>query len=223
MNILSTHFYFLSALAVALLALAIWIYYRYQKGPSILYLCGFLLGLSLIAAVSSMIFLPLSETSLLLLARLGYVAGVLTFSMLLMFSWYFPIPSAKIPRNDILWWVIPLSFFVPYALLSPVLIQAVEVTDRGLQELPGSGYWVFPVFVIAYYVLALKNFFQKFRYTSGKEQKNLRVFVIALIIAAFAGTVFDVIIPAITGTRVQIGIYTAGALFGISAYIVMKK
>lgn len=223
MNNISLHVYFLGFISLALLSLAIWIFVRYQKTNSILYLCGFLLGLSLIAGISALVFLPLSTESITLLTRAGYLGGVLTFSMLLMFSWYFPTLSRSIPKRDHLFWIVPLSFFPPYILLNPSFLVSAEHTPTGTQETTGNGYWVFLTFVIVYFLPTLRNLFRKLPSVSGKEQRDLKLFTWALVVAAMLGVIFDVIIPATGRPRVPIGVYSSTLLLGIASYIVMKK
>lgn len=223
MSDIRLHTYFLYPLSAALLVLAVWMLKRYQPSLRIQYYAGFLTGLSGIAAIQATIFFPLSTAAIITLTRFGFLAGVVTFTMLLMFSWYYPIPSASLPKQSFLFWVVPFAFFVPFVLFNPDFVRSVEVASAGTRELYGPSFYVFPAFVAAYVLLALRNLGSKLQFVSGREQRDTRLFIWALIVATLSGFIFDVILPATGRPRVPIGIYSTAVVFGLSAYIVAKK
>lgn len=222
---MTLHPILLILLSLSLLGLAIWLIKRYQPSSLTRYYVGFLFGLATIAGVHGLIFLSINGPVelLTLLDKFGYLGGVITFSMLLQFSFYYPIPSAKIPNRSELLWIVPLVFFIPYFLLSEIAIQQAMELNGGVKEIYGPGFFIFPLFVITYVIWTIINLVKKIKITQGPEQRNTRLFIIVLILATLAGVIFDVVIPALGNTRQPIGIYTSGILFGLSVFIITRK
>lgn len=215
--------YILALLAACLLGLAMWIISRYQSSPSILYYAGFLFGLATIAATQAALSVDLPVDQATLLTRLGYLGGVWTFSMLLMFSWYYPVPNRHLPKQANLLWIVPIVFFVPFALSSSSFIQYAQTTTSGLLEHHGQLFLVFPLFVLAYVIAALRNLIAKLGYVRVKQRNDTQTFIWVLIVATLAGLIFDVLLPATGRMRIPIGIYSSAVLFGLSTYIVAKR
>ncbi|MBI2984616.1 MAG: hypothetical protein HYY50_03255 [Candidatus Kerfeldbacteria bacterium] len=210
-------------LAASLLSLSGWMVQRYQRSPSITYYAGFLSALSAIAIIQGSLFLNLESPVVLFLTRLGYLAGAATFSFLLLFTWYFPIPSQRIPKNDRWYLLLPIVFFLPLVLFNPSFIRNVVLADGFWHEIHGPLFWVFPIFVSVYVVWSLANLVTKFRYVQSPQWGSIKVFMVALIAAVLSGLIFDVLIPVTGRPRIPIGIYSASLLFGFSTYIVAKK
>jgi hypothetical protein len=140
-----------------------------------------------------------------------------------MLSWYYPIPSASIPKQTILFWLIPLIFFIPYILFNPSFIHGVERVGTALKESYGPAYFVFPLFVLGYVTWSLKNLISKLKFVEGRQLRDTRLFIWAFILAVLSGLVFDVMVPATGRPRVPIGIYSSVIIYGLSAYIMAKK
>lgn len=143
--------------------------------------------------------------------------------MLLMFSWHYPIPSRNIPANSHLFWIVPLAFFLPYILLTDVFIPGIRILNGYPTEVHGPGYWVFPVFVLVYFVWFVVNFATKLKYVHGTLYQDTLAFMWLLILSAAAGVLFDVVLPALGSPRIPLGIYSAIPIVGLSTYIVLKK
>lgn len=217
------HVIILGFLAAAYLALGLWIHAKYQRSAAIQSFVGFLLGLAALS-LASLLYQLSSEPSILFrIAQFGYLSGVFTFSMMLVFSWNYPIPSTSSPKNQTLFWIVPLVFFLPLLFLSDGFLKAVEVVGAQRREVAGSLYWLFPVMVTTYFIWALINFFRKLKFLEGKQLRAMRVFVWAFVASAFVGVAFDVVLPAIRGVRGPYGIELSLALVGISSYIAFKK
>lgn len=212
-------------LALALTALAVWMLRRYQPGASIRYYAAFLLGLALIAMLHGMIslFIDGPVELLTMFDKFGYVSGVFTFSMLLLFSFHYPIPSAATPQRSELLWIVPLAFFIPYLLFSDMAIKSVMAVNGGLRESYGPGFFIFPAFVLVYVAWAIINLINKLGFTVGRELQNTRLFILVLICSAIVGFVFDVLYPFLGSVRYPAGVYAGGALFGLSVFIVTRK
>lgn len=209
-------------LAAALLTLSAYILFNYQRSQSIRYYAGFLLGLAIIAIAQAK--LPLTENSatLLTITRVGYFGGVVTFTMLLMFSFFFPVPNKKSAVQQNLLWIIPLTFFVPVVFLSNTFLSSVTENAKGIQENQGTLFFLFPILIILYVFWTLKNLITKRGLTQGLSQP-VGIFIWVLLIATTLGLIFDVLLPALGQPRLGIGIYSAIVLFGLSTYIVVKR
>lgn len=210
-------------LSAALLSLAVWMLRRYQRSLSITYYSLFLLALAGIAATNGWLLSNWAGPTPLRLTQVGYFFGVLTFSMLAMFSLYYPIPSTRIPKRPELFWIVPVVFFLPFIFLSSIFISSVTVGVGSTHEIYGSGFWIFPVFVIAYLVWSLVNFARKLRLAQGREQQATLTMIWAVSLASISGSVFDVIIPATGRPHMPIGIYSSAVLFGLSVFFIARK
>ncbi len=215
------HAYLLSFLALLLLGLSLWLLTRYQASAGIRYYAGFLFGLAVLAAVSGLIYV-VPAAVLLVVTRIGYIAGAWTFSMLLLFSWYFPTPSASTPRQANMFWVVPLAFFIPLALWSPDFISGVALWGSGSVESHGHLFFLLPIFIGFCVVWAFKNLVQKIT-GDRKARTDLVTFSWVLIVTTVLGVVFDIILPATGRPRIPIGIYSSAVLFGLSTYIIARK
>lgn len=220
---MSPHAIFLGIISLLMFGGSLWIFFTYQRSASILAYCGLLLGLSLVAAASALTTIEFSNRSLLMITRFGYLTGVLAFSMVLVFSWYYPVVSPKIPQHVVLFWTIPIAFFLPYILFNPNFVQGVEFEGSRTRESMGSGFWVFPAFVIAYAIGAVKNLIEKIRITQGTRQLAASAFLIILSVSIILGVFFDVVLPALGYARTFFGVESSMIFFALSIYIVLKK
>lgn len=219
---LATQTILLYLMAAALFSLGVWMLGRYQRSPAVLYYAFFLFGLTGIAAIQSTLFLGTTADQALMLSRIGYAFGALTFAMLLMFSFYYPIPNANLPRQIELIWAVPVAFFLPF-VFNPTFLASVSVLSSGTKELPGPSFWIFPAFVASYVIWTLINLVKKLQHVKGREQQTTRVFIWALSVTSVVGLVFDVLLPSLGWPRIPVGIYSSSVLFGLSAYIVTRR
>lgn len=222
MNI-SIHLYILSVTGLALLGLGIWIRHGYQNSLAIHYYSAFLFSLAAMAIISGLAFFPFSPSSMLWVDRFGYFFGLVTFCMLLMFSFYFPIPNKNISERIRLIYIVPIAVLGTLILTSQLFLQDVSGSGISLTEHRGSLYWLFPVFIMLSMIFTLTNFFRKNSLVQGKASSDLRMITIMLIVASLLGLIFDVLWPALGGPRLFIGVYSTALLFAISTYIVYRK
>lgn len=220
MNPYSLILFFLASLLVGL---GVTIVSKYQRSGSIRYFSAFLGSLALIALTQGLLLISDRTDTALLFTRLGYLSGVLTFSFLLAFSWYFPIPSKKGPDSILLYWLVPIAFFIPLILLSPSFIISVEVVRGSIKENVGNLYLLVPVFIVGYLIKTLFNLAGKMKYLQADDQRSVKLFIWALLAASFIGTFFDIILPSLGYIRAPFGIFFASVIFSLSAYIVAKK
>lgn len=215
------HLYLLSTLALLLVGLSLWLLTRYQSAPAIRYYAGFLFGLAILATVSGLLYIS-PDTMTVTLTRVGYIAGIWTFSMLLVFSWFFPSPSPSTPTQSNLFWLLPLAFFIPLILWSPDFVVGAAVSGSGTIENHGSLFILFPIFVMIYVVWSFVNLLQKI--TGAKSARaDLVTFSWVLMVATVLGVIFDVILPASGHSRIPVGIYSSSILFALTTSIVARK
>lgn len=216
-------FYASIVMAAVLIGLAVTLIRSYQKSPAVRYYALFLLSLATIGLIHALLFLTNEQSTLTLMTRFGYLAGTLTFSFLLMFSLYYPIPGRVMGPRTILWWLLPVVFFVPYIFFNPNFIFSVEPALKGFSEHHGWSFVIFPVFVLAYCVMTLMNLFGKWNKVQGRQQRDLQIFSWIFVLTLALAFIFDVVLLG-TGTRwVPIGLYSAFLLCGFSTYIVRRK
>lgn len=212
----------LYTLASGMLVLATTMFVQYQRSESIRYYFGFLLGLSVIAFAQASLPILDKESSLLLVTRIGYFGGIVTFTMLLMFSLYFPVPTATRVRIPALLWVVPIAFFTPLILLSNSFVSSVTLVSPWTKEVYGPAFFLFPGLVIVYVIWSIHNLFLKRELTQGTSRPT-GLLLWTLLGSMSLGLVFDVLLPAIGQTRIPVGIFSAIVLFGLSTFIVLKK
>lgn len=210
-------------IGLALLGLGTWIRTRYQSSQAIIYHSLFLSSLGVIAIVSGLTYVQLPAERMVWIFRLGYFSGLVTYCMLLMFSFFYPIPNQRISSRLGLLWILPMCILGTLILTSPLFLQGLDQVSNGWTEIQGALYWLFPLFVLMALVWTLTNFFRKKSMVQGKDKSSLQIFTAVLIIASVLGLIFDVLLPAFGGTRLHIGVYAASVLFAVSSYIVLRK
>lgn len=218
------HVYILFTLAAILVVLALWMLAKYQRSPSIIFYSTMFLGLAGLAVITALILLSADDGLVLFLSRLGYVFGVVVFSMMLMFSWHYPIPSARIPRQADFFWALPLAFFLPLTLFSSAVVIGIERFAGTVREVAGPGFFVFPFLIGVYLIWTIANLVSKIKMTAGEQRKNLQFVTLALLLGAGSAVIFDAVLPYL-GWPVKhyVSIETSSALIGLTAYIVIKK
>ncbi|USN53788.1 MAG: hypothetical protein H6760_01300 [Candidatus Nomurabacteria bacterium] len=170
---------------------------------SIRYYSGFLFGLALIALLNGLLLLFGGQESQTVLHKIGFISGTFTFVMFFMFSKYFPISTARPNSRDILFWVIPITFFIPFILFNQQFIQSV-IIENGISK-PTFGVWYTPfMLVLATFVLgAIYNLIQKYKITTELEiRKNIRDITAVFFVSGLLGFLLDVVLP-------RFNVYTA--------------
>lgn len=219
---MSIHFYILSVLAAADICLALWMFARYIRTAAILYYAAFLLSLGCIAVISALTLTTWSDNHLLILDRLGYIFGAMTFTMLLFFSFYYPVSSKLVSGNTRLMWIIPLAFFVPFIFI-PAFIPAVSRGASFLVEEHGPLYFIFPLYVVTLFIWSMYNLVRKLKTGLGIN-KSVRIFIYALLLTALIGVVNDVILRPIGKTPVPyLGDESSSLIFALTVGIILKK
>lgn len=216
----SIHFYILTSIGLSILGLGVWVKKSYQSSQGIQYYSFLLFALGNMATISGLTFLQFSAETMLWLVRLGYFFGMVTFCMLLMFSFFFPIPNRRISPHITFVWVLPICILGTLIFSSPLFIQSV---DSLLAETRGSLYWAFPLFIVLSMILTLRNLFRKRSIVQGKDKFSLHFFSVILVITSLVGLIFDVLLPSLGVPRLYIGIYSSVALVIISSYIIFRK
>lgn len=217
------HTYALLGIALALVVLAGRLFLKYQKTPSIQYYASMFLGLAFLAAITAAIPLTADDGLALFLTRLGYLVGVGVFSMMLLFSWYYPVPMSM-PKKPELFWIIPMVFFFPFALMSDMLVQGVERTERGIGEVAGPGFLVFIVVIAASFVWSLVNLGLKLRFVAGAQRRNTIFVLLGLVLGAGSSVIFDGLLPLFGHpVRHYVSVELSSVLIGCTAYIATRK
>lgn len=218
------HAYILLAIALVLMSLALRLFLKYQRTPSIAYFATMFLGLAALAIITTIVITSQNDGTVLLATRLGYFAGVLVFSMMLMFSWYYPAPSKNIPRHQELFWIVPLVFFLPFILMSSMAVQGIERVNSVVREVAGPGFFVFPLFVLIFIAWSLGNLVTKLRTTQVDQQRNVRLVILGFTLGAGASLLFDAILPLFGHPpRHYVSVELSSVLIGVTAYIVTRK
>lgn len=220
---MNIHVIILGFLTAAYLVLSLWLLTKYQRSASTQSLVAFLLGLTAMSFATFLFELQSEPPTLFRIAQFAYLAGVVTFSLALIFSWNYPIPSVGAPKNQFVFFLVPLAFFVPLIFFGDEFLKAVVVTGAQRREVVGSLYWFFPALATTYFLWGFINLFRKIRYLEGRQLRIMRLFVWALIASGLAAVTFDVILPAIRGIRGPYGIELSLVLVGITSYIAFKK
>jgi hypothetical protein len=222
---MSVHVFILGVLAIIHIVLAIWTFRTYERSEAIRYFCGFLLGMSLIAALNGAMLIPGTESSWLTITRVGYVAGVFTFTMFSLFALAYlgPMARPKIGRAFI--WALPLAFFAPYVFLNNEFVRSVDKVDGLPKETIGTQYWPFLVVVFCLVLWSVLLLVKKLRMSVGEMRKNTAMLLTAFILSAgVGGLALDVILPAFDIRYAHyIGIETSVLLAGLTAFIVGKR
>lgn len=211
----------LLVLAATLIGLAVWVLNKYQKSAGIFYYSGFLFGLGLIALTDALLYLlPVAVDPW--IARTGYMTGVFTFSMLLMFTANYPRPIFSRRPLHVIWWLGPLLFFFPIFLMNETTVQAIVRQGNGFIETHGAYFWTFPLFVAGYGILTVINLFRQLKGVVGSEQRRVRIFLATLVFAIILASVFDVLLPALGHPRYPVGINSGAIIFALSVAIIVK-
>lgn len=224
MSVNVIHFYILLLIAAVLIWLSLRLFSKYQKTPAITYLGFLFLALAVLATITGTIGISTNDGNVLILTRLGYLFGVLVFSMMLMTSWYFPVPSANFPRRTELFWIVPVAFFLPLTVLSNSLIQGIERFNGNIKEVAGPAFFLFPLLVAVYFILSLINLIKKLSSVQGEQRKHLQLIIAGLCLGAGSAVIFDAVLPFFGfPARHFVSIELASVFIGSSVFIVTRK
>lgn len=200
-----------------------WMIKKYQRSPSVIYLSGVLLGLAIMMTAQVVLFSTKDLSTALLFDRLGFFGGVWTFSMILMFSLFFPFPTKRLPHNNALLWILPNVFFLPYIFLNPSFLKSVDFVAAGVHENYGMSFWLFPLVIGAFFISSVVVLLKKVPLAQGVTQSSIRLFVLTLFVTTGLAIFFDVVRPAFGYPRIPISGLYALLLFSVSTYVLARK
>ncbi len=218
------HFYILLLIAAVLVWLSSRLFLKYQKAPAITYLSFLFLALAVLATITGIIGISTNDGNVLVLTRLGYLFGVAVFSMMLMTSWYFPVPSPNLLRRTELFWIVPVAFFLPLTVLSSSLVQGIERFNGNVKEVAGPAFFLFPLLVAVYFILSLVNLIKKLGTVQGEQRKHLQLIIAGLCLGAGSAVIFDGVLPFFNfPARHYVSIELASVFIGSSVFIMTRK
>lgn len=218
------HSSLLLILALLDFGLGAWILGKYQRSRSILALGGLLFGLAALCVLLAAMSVTSDPAVRLGLGRLATLAGVWTFSLIYLFSVYYPSPS--VGQVGFSRFVLPvaLAFFIPLVYFGPNFLQSVSLHDGVPEAVTGTSYFIFSFYAAAIFLFGMVNLLAKVSRLQGAERRQTAIMSIALLGSGAIGLVTDVMMPALKlGHPPFIGLESSAAIVGVAAVIALKK
>jgi signal transduction histidine kinase len=125
-----------------------------------------------------------------------YIAGALIGYFLMIFASIFPEEKDIKPMLLILY-TIPVIIYIALILFIPeFLVKGVIINENGNDvNLGKSEYFLYIVLLVTYIYMALLVLYTKYRKYNGLKRYQLLFIFSSILIAAIAGTIFDLILP----------------------------
>ncbi len=164
----------------------------------------------------------LALTELPVFAKLILLGGTLVVGTLYVLSYIFP-QKDKVPARVLLA-LLPLYTTAIIISFSPLIIQGAIVHQDGhLEPINGPLFPLFAVIFIVYIVATIVQFLKSYRSSAGRARLQIRYFFMGLGIFIVAAVIFDVILPWIGITELNVLGPMASLIFvGSTGYAIVR-
>ncbi|MFA4858144.1 MAG: ATP-binding protein [Candidatus Margulisiibacteriota bacterium] len=139
------------------------------------------------------------------------------------FSLVFPREENKIKWPQFLIMFLPSVIFVPL-IFSPLIIEKAEKMTWGYNALSGPLYYIFAMFLAAYFLLGFMNLANKLFKAKGIEKIQIRYVFVGFLLTILAGLVTNLMILGIfeNAQYTWVGPYSTIFFVGFSTYAIVR-
>ena len=156
--------------------------------------------------------------------RLAFMSSSFFFIPAYFLSVYFPKEDKRYPVIDKCVLCVGIFFSIIAAFTNLVIYDIKNITYWGAEVILGKGIIIFYIAITTITLLVFYNFFKKYLTLSKNNKLKTQYFLIGISIFAILNLVFNVIVPAVTGSfkYYQFGDYSVIFLLGFTAYAITK-
>ncbi len=144
------------------------------------------------------------------------------------FAYFFSIhfPKIILKRHPIFEKIAILSLITLSlaTILTDAVVKNVEKKDWGFNIIPGNAINIFYFLVTIFILVILFNLIYKYFHLLPPDKLRIQYFIIGVIIYALFQSIFNIILPLVSGTKQywQLGDFSAIFLIGFTAYAIAK-
>lgn len=145
------------------------------------------------------------------------------------FAYFFSIhfPKIILKRHPIFEKIAILSLITLSlaTILTDAVVKNVEKKDWGFNIIPGNAINIFYFLVTIFILVILFNLIYKYFHLLPPDKLRIQYFIIGVIIYALFQSIFNIILPLVSGTKQywQLGDFSAIFLIGFTAYAIVKQ
>lgn len=202
-------------------AFGVWLVKRYVRSESIISFSIFVFSVALWVWSNLFFFIPFDNHEFkVFVARSSWYIGVITTVSFLYFSRLFPYRTDFPKPSHLVASILPVILFIPF------IFTNYFITDRfdkyGL-VITGKWYFLFIIFFLVYWGIALTHLIRKYRNSGGIHKWQLKYFLIGVLIPLVAITISDVILPGLHVKYISyLGAETSIIWLAFCGWIVIK-
>lgn len=219
---MNIHIYIVTAIGLLEAVFGTWLLVRYQRSRVNQLFAIFVLLVAVWVISNALYLFDFSDATLIFIGRLSWFIGVPLSVAFLLFSREFPYPSdnSRFPSAVLTW--LPIAFFFPLIFLTNYVITDHFTNIENFKT--GELYFLYILFFVGYWGLALISLFAKFRQADGIHQKQLAVFLMGVIISLVFVLTTDIVLPSFDiSYPTYIGSETSVIWLGFCYYIIKKQ
>ncbi|MBU0707579.1 hypothetical protein KKG41_04370 [Patescibacteria group bacterium] len=168
-----------------------------------------------------------NENTIELIYRLTYIAGAIIAGGFLYFSWVFPYKMSFIRWSKWLLLLIPTIFLIIFTFTTDFIVSGVVKYPLSYDTTSGSGYGLYVLIFVAFFLWAFYELFRKLRRSDGIHHWQLKFVLISVLIPFVVSLVTDIILPWTGYDRGMLmmfaGSMSSAVWLGLNGYILFKK
>ncbi|MFH1235997.1 MAG: histidine kinase N-terminal 7TM domain-containing protein [Parcubacteria group bacterium] len=220
---MSPHTIIIIALGVVELLVAMYVFAKYQKTASIYSLIAFLLSIGVMSVLVGIIPSVGSSDGRLLIGKLAFFAGTVTFASLFSIALYFPLPSAVTKKTASLLIFAPIFVLIFLIFFSGRFVERVDIDGNLARAQPGSLFLVFTLITALYLIAAFLFMIRKVPLVGGQQRRQVIIFSWLMLITGVVGVLSDNFLPIFGIHHSAYGLEGGGLIALYVASVVLKK